>query len=776
MIRKILVVLLLLAVGFPLLLYVLGSGMLGSRWGAGEVTRQQVPAAAVAARASRQVRAASRGGAGAGAKQILFGDLHVHSTFSLDAFMMALPATGGDGARPVADACDFARFCSDLDFWSINDHALGLTPRAWQQTVDTIRQCNAVAGDASNPDVVAFLGWEWTQFGTTPDNHYGHKNVILRDLGDGQIPTRPIAARPPADAWDRNPSDVPSVFEFGLLPLIHPNSSSLDFIRYMRDLVAVEDCPDGVAVRDLPSNCRESTDTPAELFAKLDDWGVESIVIPHGTTWGFYTPHGSAWDKQLEGAMHDPKRQTLIEVFSGHGNSEEFRPWQEVEILRNGKKRCPEPTDAYLPSCWRAGEIIRHRCLAAGGSDKSCEVVAKKARDDYVEADVFGHLTVPGVEATDWLDSGQCRDCFQPAFNFRPKSSAQYIMGLRRFDTDKTPRRFNFGFIASSDNHTARPGTGYKEYARTQMTEARLSRAGSKMFGKIEKAAPEPRSQTLDPKKLANKFFDVRESERGSSFFLTGGLAAVHSEGRSREQIWQAMQRREVYGTSGPRILLWFDLLPANEGETEVSMGGSAPRSVPPRFRVRAVGSFEQKPGCPPHSPSSLGAERVDHLCGGECYNPGDLRRKIARIEVIRIAPQKDPREKIANLIDDAWKVLQCAPDEAGCTVEFEDPDLLEYQRDILYYVRAIEEPSLAVNADRLRCKAKGEDPCAETDGCSGDDPSDDCLAETEERAWSSPIYIEWVPPPNPVADVPVVDEPVVDEPAAGDEVGVEAP
>ena len=72
----------------------------------------------------------------------------------------------------------------------------------------------------------------------------------------------------------------------------------------------------------------------------------------------------------------------------------------------------------------------------------------------------------------DWLDCGQCRDCFTPAFNYRPGSSAQYILSLTNFDDPKSPRQFHFGFIASSDNHTGRPGTGYKEYKRRMMTEA----------------------------------------------------------------------------------------------------------------------------------------------------------------------------------------------------------------------------------------------------------------------------------------------------------------
>ena len=428
-------------------------------------------------------------------KQILFGDLHVHSTFSLDAFMMALPTGGGEGAHPVSDACDFARHCSALDFWSINDHALAQTPRSWQETVTAMRQCDAIGGD--DPDVIPFLGWEWTQIGTNPDNHYGHKNVILRGLGEEDVPTRPIAASPPPDATDRNTSALqPSPFVMGGLALARPNQDTFDLIRYFDRMVGVPFCPDGVPVRDLPKDCRESVLTPNELFAKLDDWGFDSMVIPHGTTWGFYTPAGSAWDKQF--TEHDPKRQTLIEVFSGHGNSEEYRDFANVRIDEDGNESCPEPTDDFLPSCWRAGEIITERCLATGATAEDCEGRAARARQNYVDARLAGHLTVGGATIEDWLDSGQCRDCFQPSFNYRPKSSVQYIMAIRDFDEGE-PQRFDFGFIAASDNHTARPGTGYKEYARESMTEARLTEAGANFLGDLVDSEPRRRPPTPSP-------------------------------------------------------------------------------------------------------------------------------------------------------------------------------------------------------------------------------------------------------------------------------------
>lgn len=269
--------------------------------------------------------------------QILFGDLHVHTTFSVDAFFMALPLNGGEGIHPLADACDFARHCSSLDFFPVNDHAEGLTPERWTQTIESIRECNERAIDPDDPDLVAYLGWEWTQVGTTPETHYGHRNVILRGTADAEIPLRPITALP-ADITDAA-APVWLLWIAQGVGRVVPGPYA-QFLSWLALLAEIPNCEAGVDSRDLPPNCRENAATPRELFEKLDQWGVDSLVIPHGLAWGIHAPAGARMDDQLRAGQHDPGRQRLLEVFSGHGNGEEYRDFPESVTTAAGETTC----------------------------------------------------------------------------------------------------------------------------------------------------------------------------------------------------------------------------------------------------------------------------------------------------------------------------------------------------------------------------------------------------------------------------------------------------
>jgi hypothetical protein len=749
----------------------LGRGVFGAHLGAGEIAGAELPAEVVTARADAQREAIARleaqlaaaESAGAGGtraapelygaarepaapeaaapdKSILFGDLHVHTSVSMDAFLMSLPIAGGEGAHPAADACDFARYCSALDFWSINDHAESITPRLWRESVESIRQCNAVGSGPDDSDLVSYLGWEWTQVGETPERHFGHRNVILRDLADDAIPARPIAAAQ---------SRVGGIARLGvarraaMIAMQSFDARAHDFALAATELLEAERCPAGVPTRELPRDCMESAATPAELFAKLHEWKSAALVIPHGTAWGYTASALASWDTQLGEGAQDPQLQRLIEVESGHGNSEEYRAWRPLLRGADGEARCPPPSPSYTPLCWRAGEIIERRCLAQREDAAECAERAAEARREAANAPPRGEeRIVPFASGDDWGDAGQCRDCFLPAFYLRPLLSVQYALALTSFANPQRPWRYRFGFIAASDVHSARPGTGYKELSRRWMVDGQRDgvarRAWTPPSQLPARATPASR---VEPAGLLGAN-DGPTDDRIGSFLFTGGLAAVHAASRDRAAIWDALERREVYGTSGQRTLLWFDLVNATDGAIH-PMGSEVQLRFAPRFRVRAIGSPKQTPGCPDYATRGLAPERVAQLCRGECFHPSDARHRIARIEVVRIRPQQVAGEPVDGLIEDPWRTFPCEPSEAGCTVEFGDDEFSVRARDALYYVRAIEEPTPAVNGKGLGCKRDAQGACSAIDAAPSG-PDDDRLGNVEERAWSSPIFVDY--------------------------------
>jgi len=207
-----------------------------------------------------------------------------------------------------------------------------------------------------------------------------------------------------------------------------------------------------------------------------------------------------------------------------------------------------------------------------------------EARQNFVDAGNSGHRTVPGQQVTDWLNCGTCPDCFNEPMDHRPATTAQYAMAITNFDRADKPLRFRFGLIGSSDNHRGQPGTGYKELNRKKVTEAfgSSTEALAKRAGRDDRE-PLPRSISLTESN-AEGLVNKRNMERQNSFWLTGGLVAVHSEGRNREAIWDGLKARQVYATSGDRILLHFDLL---DGDKKVAMGSETSSSTAPRFLWR---------------------------------------------------------------------------------------------------------------------------------------------------------------------------------------------
>ena len=659
-------------------------------------------------------------------EQILFGDLHSHSTNSFDALVMDLPLiAGGSGRRDPAMRCQFARYCSDLDFWSINDHAEEQTVAQWQENLEAIRACNdQFRGYDHEPELVSFLGWEWTHNSDLAEDDYGHRNVVLRHTCDDEIPARPLAA--PSGFADIDEETIQLFFD--MATSLDPDNADIygEVMDRFRRFKQKPACDADVDSPKLPPDCHEVASDPEELYQKLDQWGVDTLVIPHGLTWGQYHTPPATWRHQFTRRLHDPKYDRLVEVYSGHGNMEEYRSWRHVVEQPGGFLSCPEPTADLDPCCHRAGEIVRARSDACQNDPAGAECLqeVEQARQAYIQSGKKGITTVSGADPEDWLDCGQCRDCFQSAGYHRPMFSVQAALAMSDLSDPSDPWRYKFGVTGSTDSHRAGPGAGYKEFR--QMSDG---------YG--------PAREELDFLVAQAGALVTVDYARQNSYFYSGGLVAVHALGSSREAIWDALQAQRTYATSGDRMLLWFDLKNGPGGQS-LPMGSQVTLTQAPQFEVRVVGAFRQAPGCPDRVIQATSADFVEIVCYGECYNPTGERYSITRIEVVKITPQILADEPLDSLVKDPFLTLECDLDPQGCTKTFSDPDFVTDGRPAAYYVRAVQEPTPQFNAGNLRCTRDADGNCTQSNLCRNgyQGEGDDCLAPDEERAWSSPIYL----------------------------------
>ncbi|MFP6656390.1 MAG: DUF3604 domain-containing protein, partial [Myxococcota bacterium] len=275
-----------------------------------------------------------------------------------------------------------------------------------------------------------------------------------------------------------------------------------------------------------------------------------------------------------------------------------------------------------------------------------------------------------------------------------------------------------FGFIASTDTHIAAPG----------LTAENAQYPGHGGFGKGQGAA------------TAEEFSDNIE-------FGPGGLAVVWAEENSRDAIFEAMLRRETYGTSGTRPIVRFfggwdypeDLCQSAELIAEayaggVPMGGDLPpvaevaevaeaaeSEVAPRFLVTAM----QDPGSA--SIPGMPLQRIQIIKGW-------LENGEHREEVFDVAGGDNGAT--VNL-------KTCEPIGSGartlCSV-WSDPSF-DSGSPAWYYARVLENPSCrwsqyTCNAARVDCSRPDSVPEGLLACCS-----ETTRASIQERAWTSPIW-----------------------------------
>jgi hypothetical protein len=283
-------------------------------------------------------------------------------------------------------------------------------------------------------------------------------------------------------------------------------------------------------------------------------------------------------------------------------------------------------------------------------------------------------------------------------------------LGLKleeRFGTNP----YKFGMIGSSDAHTG----------LAAMEE-------DNFFGKTTPQEPGPERLTATFINNPKTGVKIMDWEVGAS-----GYAAVWATENTREAIWDAMERRETYATTGPRMIVRFfggwdfepkdatDRLPAYVGYTKgVPMGGDlrkAPAGKAPTFLVAAL-----------KDPIGANLDRIQ-IIKGWLDAKGDLQEKIYDVawsDARKPDPKTGKLPSVGNTVDVANATWTNTIGDPELITVWKDPDFNPAQR-AFYYARVIEIPTprwTAYDAKRF-----------------GSKPLPGTTMTLQERAYTAPIW-----------------------------------
>lgn len=618
-------------------------------------------------------------------RQPFFGDLHVHTKYSLDAntqgtiigpheaYRFAL----GErlGVQPYDETgapTRFTQLARPLDFAAVTDHA---------ELFGETEIC-------TNPDYLEYYAPECLFYRAFPDQAFIAFNLAA--VGLPELPQFPV------------PPDVPLVSD---LPIVGANGS-IPRLPY---------CGLG------GQTCIEAAKTPWQDIQRAAEAYYDRSPACRFTTFVGYEWTGAPLSNNLHrnvifrsavvpvvppAYQEYPRPELLWEALSRLCRHEDGCDWLSIPHNSNlsagtmfeTRDRFGNDYDAAFAQRRQdaepLAEIYQHKgqseCLGtsgAGAQDELCDFELLPYNN--LTGNRFGGANTGPPMEQDFLRSALKEGLRQ-----------ERLIGVNPF---------KYGFVASSDTHLGTPGNV------------------------VESNFPGHAGAGQNPRDGVPGLTDVIEAS-------PGGLAVLWAEENTRESLFAAMRRREAYATSGTRPVVRFfggwDL-PADQCARRdfvaigyargVPMGSDLPALPAPGARPRFAVSALRDPGAPGEPVEPL--QRIQIIKG---WIDGE---GITHEQVFEVAgdPHNGARVDLAT----------CATSGPGyaslCTV-WEDPTFNPTQ-PAFYYARVVENPSCRWHtrqciAAGIDCRNPDAVPEAWADCCNADYPK-----TVQERAWTSPIW-----------------------------------
>lgn len=608
--------------------------------------------------------------------QLLWGDVHLHSNISADAFIVGTTKLGPDasyrfakGEQVISSTGQKARLARPLDFLSVTDHAefmgvfAGLTDKSF--------------GDIEITYVPEVSGWRSWLAALT-----GGPEPVTMSIRDALL-TTDLGAR-----WN-------AFLEAGDM-----QGAFLDFVAAL-------------------SNTSSGNDMPEDMRRAI--WAATaSIADAHNEPGTFTAMVGYEWSSISDGNnLHrnvlfrgDAATAAKIAPFSAIDSADPEDLWAALARFEaeTGSQTLAIPHNGNLSN----GIMFSEADLK--GHPITPDYAARRRRWEpvyemtQVKGDGETHPFVspddPFADFENWDETNINNDANKNAemYQFEYARPALGVgLGIKR-RTAINP--YEFGFIGSTDSHTALATADSDNY-----------------FGKFRDS--EPSLDRLTNKMAGNLWPNLSLN--------AAGYIAVWAEENTRAAIFDAIKRREVYASTGPRIALRFfggwnftgqDLSPegmASAGyEGGVPMGALLPseaRADAPIFLIRAD-----------KDPAGANLDRVQVIKGWVDVE-GARREKIYDVAVSdgrMVDPSTGDVPPVGNTVDLATATYTNTIGAESLALAWQDPDF-DPTVDAFYYLRVLQIPTPRWSTyDAARYGA----PIPK-----------DAPATLQERAYSSPIW-----------------------------------